>query len=114
MVTVREEIGGVDSGNFYNWACDFVRDIVDLTAYGRKVLLIYDMSSTHMSLRVLELFLPKNVIVYALPAHTSVKTQQLDVVVFSPFKEALNAARRAVWQSHAMRRNIGTPTRLPT
>jgi len=43
-----------------------------------------------MSLAVLELFQRHNVVVYALPAHTSGKTQPLDVVLFGAFKRALN------------------------
>lgn len=92
LVSVREQLGGVDTHNFYNWACNFVRDTKDLTANGRKLLLIYDGYRSHMSLQVLQLLHQNGIIVYALPAHTSGKTQPLDVCLFSPFKDALNEA----------------------
>ena len=64
----------------------------DPTRGGRKVLLILDGYRSHMSLAALETLDFNNVIVYALPAHTSGKTQPLDVTIFSPFKSVLNEA----------------------
>jgi len=91
-VAMRDQNGGVDSENFYQWARLFVESVKDLTSNGRKLLLTYDAYRAHLSLRVLELFLANGIIVYALPAHTSGKLQPLDVVVFSAFKAALNSA----------------------
>lgn len=46
-----------------------------------------------MNLAELDIFIRGGVLVYVLPAHTSGKTQPLDLVAFSVFKnEALNAA----------------------
>ncbi len=62
----------------------------DLTASGRKILLTYDAYRSHMTLSVLELFHDNGIVVYALPAHTSGKTQPCDVVLFSDYKKRLN------------------------
>lgn len=79
----------MDSINFYEWAKVFIESVRDLTASGRKLLLTYDAYRAHTTLSVLELFKKNNIIVYALPAHTSGKTQPCDVVLFDAFKTAL-------------------------
>ena len=80
----------MDIHNVLNWGFAFVESVKDLAASKRKLLLIYDAYRSHITLNVLDLFHSNNVIVYALPAHTSRKTEPLDVVMFSPFKKALN------------------------
>ena len=62
----------------------------ELTANDRKVFLICDGYLAHLSLKVLEIFSNNNVVVYALPVHNSGKTQPLDRVQFSSFKNAMN------------------------
>ena len=57
-----------------------------LTAGGRKLLLIYDSYRAHLSIAVLELFKSNNIVVLALPAHTSGKLQPCDLVVFGELK----------------------------
>lgn len=61
-----------------------------LTAGGRKLLLNYDGYMFHMNLRIITLLRKHNIIVYALPAPTSSKTQPLDVSLFGKFKDKLN------------------------
>lgn len=56
------------------------------------MLLIYDGYRSHMTLRVLQHLRDSNVIVYALPAHTSGKTQPCDTGIFGVFKQAMNDA----------------------
>ena len=73
-VALRQENGGVDTQNFRNWANKFVLFVAELTANDRKVLLIYDGYRAHLSVEVLEIFANNNIVVYALPAHTSEKT----------------------------------------
>eukprot|EP00171_Calliarthron_tuberculosum_P001354 IDg1354t1 len=90
MLACREECGGVDAANFLNWSKAFVESVRDLTANGRKVLLTYDGYRSHMSLAVLELFQSNGIVIYALPAHTSGKTQPCDAVLFSTYKAQLN------------------------
>jgi len=90
IVCSRQENGGVNSEIFYSWATQFVKMAGDLTANNRKVLLIYDGYRSHMSLKVLNLFYANDIIAYALPAHTSGKTQPCDVVLFGCFKDELN------------------------
>lgn len=55
-----------------------------------------------MSLRFLGLFKANNIVVYALPAHTSRKTQPLDVLGFSLFKVALNFAISTVLSANEL------------
>ena len=71
FVAVREQNGGVDRHNFLNWGMAFVDSVKDLTANNRKLILPYDAYRSHITLDVLELFNKNNIIVYALPAHTS-------------------------------------------
>ena len=91
-LALRQENGGVDTVNFLHWAYSFVSFVGPLVANNRKVLLIYDGYRAHLSLDILELFYHNNIIVYALPAHTSGKLQPLDTVLFSVFKNSLNKA----------------------
>eukprot|EP00171_Calliarthron_tuberculosum_P006015 IDg6015t1 len=102
LLACREDRGSVDSVNFFNWAKVFVESVRDLTAGGCKVLLIYDAYRSHMSLNVLNLFRQNGIVVYALQAHTSGKTQPLDVVVFSAFKNALNESLNAAASSDCL------------
>ena len=68
------------------WADLFVEGIKDLTCNGCKVLLVYDGYRSHMSFKALDILRRGNVVVYALPAHTSGTTQLLDVAISSPWK----------------------------
>ena len=73
------------------WGClcytiQFVMHVADMKVNNRKVLLILDRYRSHMSAHTLHLFNAHRVILYALPVHTSGKTQPLDVTVFSSFK----------------------------
>lgn len=86
VLAMREENGGVDRFNFFAWARSFVNYASELTENERKVLLTYDGYQSHLSLNVLELLQSNNVIVYALPSHTSGKTQPCDCVLFSSSK----------------------------
>ena len=86
MAVTRGENGGIDTKRFLDWGYTFVDYFEPLTANGRKVLLIYDGYQEYLSLSILELFERNNIIVYALPALTSGKTQRFDVVLFSVFK----------------------------
>ena len=92
VLATREENGGVDKHNFLSWAYTFVDYTRDLRTARRKILLVYDAYRSHISLEVLGVFKNHGIEIYALPAHTSGKTQPLDVVLFSVFKNALNDA----------------------
>lgn len=89
VTSTRAEFGGVDGYNFFEWAKEFVEYVKPDTDHGRKVLLTYDGYRSLMILRALENFEQNGVCVYALPAHSSGKTQPLDVVLFSLFKKHL-------------------------
>ena len=92
IVTIRENIAGVDSHNFIEWAKLFVGDVKDLTVNNRKVLLVLDGYRSHMTYQALRILQTGGVIVYALPSHTTRYTQPLDVSVFGPFKESLRTS----------------------
>ena len=92
MAVTREENGGKDTPRFLDWGYSFVEHVDPLTRGGRKVFLIYDGYRAHLSLAVLDLFHKNFIIVYLLPSHTSGKTQPLDVILFSDFKNRLQDA----------------------
>jgi hypothetical protein len=89
VVSTRTDIAGMDS-NFKEFAKWFVDQVRDLTAGGRKFLLLYDGYRSHMNIQALDAFASGGVIAYTIPAHTSGTTQPLDVAVFGPFKSYLN------------------------
>ena len=89
VVASRDQLGGVDSVNFLSWEHQFVSHVKHFTSNGPKVLLIYDGYRAQMSLEVLQLFKQNGIIVYALPAHTSGKTQPLDLICFAIFKATI-------------------------
>lgn len=87
---------GVTAFSFYKLAEVFVQSISYLLQDGRKVLLLFDGYRSHMHLNVLE-YLDKNgVVVYALPAHTSGKTQPCDTGVFRGLKREVSKAASEV------------------
>ncbi len=90
FVAMRPEGIGVDAMNFLDWAQHFVEHVQDLTQNGLKLLLTFNGYRSHMTLPVLDLFAKNNIIVYCLPAYTSVKLQPLDLVVFASFKNSLS------------------------
>ena len=75
--------------NFKNWAVRFV-EYLKRRKWTGKVVLIHDGYRARLPLDILEIILEGNVVVYALPAHTSGKTQPFNVVQFAAFKAALN------------------------
>lgn len=96
VVAMCAEGGGFDSNNVFLSSRLFVKDIRDLTAGGCKVLFLYDGYRSHMSFCSLKLLHDSVVVVFALPAHTSGKTQQCDVALFDVYKRALNSLMDAV------------------
>lgn len=89
VVAMHTELGSVDSVNFLACVLLLIESTADLRKNGRHVLLVYDAYRSHLSFAVLELFQQNNIVAYALPAHTSGKTQRLDVVLFGLFKPEL-------------------------
>lgn len=67
------------------WTAAYLEHTKDLRAPG-NTMVVFDGYSSHLSIRVLRLFRYKNVIVCALPSHTSHLTQTLDFTVFGPMK----------------------------
>ena len=90
LVTVRQKVAWIDGESFFQCGKEFVHHVRDLTARGRKVLLTFDGYRSHMTLRVPQLFCDNGIVVYALPVHTSGKTQPLYVSLFGAFKRKLN------------------------
>lgn len=78
-------------------ARDFVEAVKENTVGGRKLLLTYDAHRSHLSVAVLGILRKRGVLAYCLPAHTSGKTQPLDVGLYAPFKNYLDReVKRAV------------------
>lgn len=101
-LAVGKESGGFDAQMFLEWAKVFAKRLRDLTSNGRKVLIIYDSYATYMRIRVLEMFRANNILVYALPAHTSGKTQPLDDFAFAFFKRSLIDAIAKVQRANVL------------
>ena len=89
-VTIRDDVAGVGSASFYQFAKQFTKHVRELKTGNREVLLTYYVYRSHLSSQNLLHFREKKVIVYALPSNTSGKTQTCDVKLFSSFKRELN------------------------
>lgn len=48
LVEMRPDVADVEKNNFSDWARRFVEEVSDLSAEGRKVLLVYDVYRSHM------------------------------------------------------------------
>ena len=79
---MRRDACCVNSECFYKWAKYFIEYVKDLTTGSRKLLLTFDGYPSHMSLKVMQLFYENGIVVYALHAHTSGRTQPCDVHLF--------------------------------
>ena len=90
LINIREDVAGVDSGRFYEWVIQFVTHAAHLTTGDKKILLTFDRHRCHMSVRVLEYLRRNNIVVYAIPSHSSGKTQPLDTCVFRNLKHHVN------------------------
>ena len=75
-----------------SWAKRFAEHVKDLTAGGRKVLLTLDVYRSHMGVKSMCHFEERGVLCYAIPSHTSGKTQPAGVCLFGSFKQQLNSA----------------------
>lgn len=74
---------------FIQWATKFIEQTKALREEHEYLLLTMDGFGAHLSYHALYMLQLNNIIPYALPAHTSHRTQVLDYSVFSPFKESL-------------------------
>lgn len=81
---------GVNGQSFNQWAVKFTDSIRHLVGGGRKVLLTYDGHHSLITLKVLEHLFDNGVTVFAIPAHTSGKTQPCDTGIFHKFKRECN------------------------
>ena len=82
---------GIDSDLFYKWIDRFIEQTSELRKKHRYILLTMDAFGAHLSYRALQRLADNSIIAYALPAHTSHRTQVLDYAIFSPFKEYLRS-----------------------
>ncbi|CAF1487813.1 unnamed protein product, partial [Didymodactylos carnosus] len=77
--------GWMEEEIFFKWFMEicipYIKDIA------RPLLLILDGHSSHRSVRLVEAAIEHQVILFALPLHTTHILQPLDVVVFKPVKE---------------------------
>lgn len=90
VVAYNSSVAGVNGDIFKQWGERFVECCRQWNSGGKPFLLLYDGYRSHLSHRVLSLFEKNNIIAYALPSHTSGRTQPLDISTFGPFKLFLN------------------------
>jgi DDE superfamily endonuclease len=70
----------------YNWFKDtFIPQAKERNKSTNPILLIYDGHGSHERYNLLHLAQDNNIILFALPPHTTHKLQPLDVGVFGPF-----------------------------
>lgn len=62
-MTVKENIGSVESSNYHIWATRFMRLVKESHGLNIRVLLIYDGYPSRTSLQLLEMFESNNIIV---------------------------------------------------
>ena len=77
---------GMDSNLFALWVERFIQQTAQLRQKYKYLLVTMDACGAHLSYRALHLLAENNILAYALPAHTSHRTQVLDYSVFSPLK----------------------------
>ena len=92
IIATHREIGGMSLSNFPQW----LTNIQHLTQNGCEVLLSYDASRSHLSLKWLSILKNGGVEAYELPSHTSEHTQSLYLSGFGTFKIAINERLHAV------------------
>ena len=81
-IATHEEYDSIDLANLWPYAYELIKTLLVFISGSRHVLLIYAYSA-HMALALLLLLQASCVVLYALPPHTSEKTQRQDFVVFS-------------------------------
>lgn len=79
----------MDTDIFAQWVELFITETEQLRRTFKYILVTMDGFGAHISYRALARLAEKNIIAYALPSHTSHRTQVLDYSVFSPMKEYL-------------------------
>lgn len=101
---------GMNTGIFSAFSQWFVTATEVVRALHGKIILILDEYGAHKSFKALRLMRVNNIIVIALPVHTSHRTQVLDHSIFSPFKTYLrNALKECVLTTAgAGRKNVYT------
>lgn len=85
-----ENVAGIDSYSFLQYSQLFVKDVEDLTAGGRKVLLVYDGCRSHLGYKVPETLDRGSAIALALPVHTGGVTLPLEDSVVPQLKSRLS------------------------
>lgn len=85
-MTSRGNVASVEARNLKLWMCYFLEDIRTLWIGNQKMLIIYNAFKAHVFIAVIEKFTKAGMIMFALPFHTSCKTQPLDVGEFCIFK----------------------------
>lgn len=90
VIAMLCDTNGVDSVNVKAWAQKVFEHVYFLTAQGLEIRILYDSYGTHILLEVLKSLNQNNIVVYKLPADTSVKTQSLAAVTFLSSKSHFN------------------------
>ena len=100
----------MDTRIFNAFAEWFVSATEELRSRHRNIVLTFDGYGAHKSFKALHLLKKNNIVVIALPAHTSHRTQVLDYSIFSRFKTYLRNALndRVLATAGSMRNGIYT------
>lgn len=95
----------------FNWAAEwFVTATTELQSRHRNIVLTLDRYGGHKSFKALQHLKNNNIVVIALPAHTSRRTQVFYYSIFSLFKRYLRNALsdRVVKSAGAIRNDVYT------
>lgn len=107
-------VAGLDTNIFYTWGTNFFAETTLIRRNYKKLLLVMNGYSCHMSYRTLALLKTNKIIVAGLSVHKSHVLQPLDVGIFSPYKEAFRTclSHRTITSSKDPRNDIYTVCEL--
>ena len=97
---------GMDSDLFAQWVELFIKQTEELRRTYKYLLVTMDGFGAHLLYRALHRLIENNIVAYALPAHTSHRTQVLDYSVFSSLKAYVREKwSRSLHATQALRAN---------
>lgn len=83
------ETSAANSEIIFDWGKKFVEETKEIRKNGNHMVLILDGYGGHIQFNFLKYLKDNNIVVIALPAHTSHVLQPLDLTVFGPYKSYL-------------------------
>jgi len=88
-LTIFKTPTGMDKDMWTQCCIHYAAEVCSTTRPGDPKMLIIDRCRVHIAWEALEALSKDNVEIFVLPANSTHATQQLDVVVFQPFKRSL-------------------------